>query len=165
MRTLFLLLEGEGQDEGERGNHLDHSGRTVLAQKSFSEAIRAYTNAVMLGDEGCYGPLAGAALTTDRLDLVRDIVPHLLILKEARRTEEDVKLEMIMSLALYPVKADQQDVFIKALEGVAIERILSRKDVTMPVEWGCEKFTNAEVRSICKQLVEARKPETTPPKK
>ena len=140
-------------------------GSSSCALSNWNKGVMAFTNAVILGDEACYQLLAIAALQADRLDLVRDIVPHLLILKEAKRTDENDKLEIVMGLALYAFKADQKDVFVKALERVPAEKILSRKDVTMVVEWGCEKFTNAEVRSICKQLDEARKRKTTSPKK
>jgi len=130
-------------------------GGARFASSNWNDAVRAYTNAVILGDEACYTPLVGAAIQADRLDLIRDIVPHLLILKEAQRTDENTKLEIVMGLALYAFKADQEAVFVKALEGMTAEKLLSRRDVAMAVRWGCEKFTTPEAQLICKKLQEA----------
>ena len=60
-----------------------------------------------------------------------------------------------MGLALYAFKADQEAVFVKALEGMTAEKLLSRRDVAMAVRWGCEKFTTPEAQLICKKLQEA----------
>jgi hypothetical protein len=115
---------------------------------SFNAAIGAYTNAVRLGDDGSYATLGLAALRMERLDIFRTIIPRLFILKQSKRTGEVNPLDMVMLLAGYSLRVNQQDLFIKALDGVDAKRILSRDDLKQLVETGCERFKGKEIDKI-----------------
>ena len=119
---------------------------------NFDRALVACTNAVKLGNEGSYGPLAFVALKLDRLDIVRDIVPRLLELKNATPTKEIKPLDIVLALVLYSLKADQPDVFVKAVNGVNIKDIMRREDLKHFVSVGCEQFKSKEVQKICQQI-------------
>ena len=130
-------------------------GNSHFVLKSYGEAVAALTNAVILGDEECYAPLAAAAIAIGRLDLVKDIVPHLLILKKVDRTDQDDKLTILGVLTLYSLKAKERDVFLKGLEGFDAKNILTRRDVAKTVLLGCDEFGGQETQSICSKLREA----------
>lgn len=138
----------------------DYRGWRILGGASSlldrnDRAFEAYKKAVALGDETCYVPLAGAALDLNRLDAVREIVPQLLRLKTSKEPPKFVKLEIIGVLALYARKAEDKDVFLKALDGEKAEDILSRDDIAATVDKTCQKFQATEVEAICQKVHEA----------
>ncbi|MBI3848713.1 MAG: hypothetical protein HY298_00270 [Verrucomicrobia bacterium] len=124
--------------------------------ENFDQAVRAFTNAVRLGCESCYAPLAFYAMHVDRLDIVQDLVPHLLVLKRSKDTREIRPLDIVTALALYSLKANQQDIFVKALDGVGVKDILSRDDLKRLVTDGCKKFKAKEVEKLCQELEKAK---------
>lgn len=131
-------------------------GAASVKLDDLRNAVRAYTNAVMLGDEDSYAPLAVAAVASDRLDIVRDIVPHLLILKQAPRTPQNFRMQITGALVMYSINANQEDVFVKALEGISAEEILSREDITKAVILGWREFHSAKVRPLCEEVQRKR---------
>lgn len=130
-------------------------GGAHIATKSYGKAVWAYTNAVMLGDEECFAPLGVVALATDRVDPVRNILPHLLILKQASRTDQYDRLSIVAVLTAYSLTTHQQEVFLKALQGVEIKDILLCDDVARTVSLACEEFGAKEVETICSKPKEA----------
>ena len=131
-------------------------GGASCETKSYPQAVWAYTNAVMLGAEDCYVPLTAAALKAQRFDIIKDIVPHLLILKEASRTEQDDKLSIVLVLTVYSLNTDQSDVFFKAVEGFEAKDILARDDVAKAVSIGCKRFGGSkDVDALCSKIKQA----------
>lgn len=128
-------------------------GGCKFAMQSYNEAVAAMTNAVRLGDEKNYTGLGMAALKADRMDVLKEIVvPHLLILKRSKPTQGIDPLDVAMVLALYSVKADEQDIFTKALDGVSANQIISRADLKQLVVAGCEKFKGKDIDEIRQEL-------------
>jgi hypothetical protein len=121
----------------------------------FDVAVNAYTNAVRLGDDGSCAMLAFSAMKTNRDDVVRGMVPHLLVLKNSKPTKDVDPLEISTVLIMYSLRADQKDIFVKALAGVDVKDILAHEDVTLFVKKGCEKFAAKETESLCKKLTES----------
>lgn len=138
-----------------------HGWKVVAAAKlmmqSYGEAVSAYTNAIRLGDEEDYVGLGGAAWAADRLDILRDmVVPRLLIFKDdSKRFSERQRLDMRKILIVYSLRSDKRDIFIKALDGVKVEDILSRSDLKNVVASGCERFKAKETEKICRSLAAA----------
>ena len=94
-------------------------GGANMTMHLYDQAVSAYTNAARLGDDEIYAVLGAAALAADRLDILQDIVvPRLLDLKEDARFSLKKRLEMRVILAGYSLRADKQDIFIKALDDV-----------------------------------------------
>lgn len=120
----------------------------------FDQAVSAYTNAARLGDEDIYAALGAAALAADRLDILQDtVVPRLFDLKEdAARFSLKKRLEMRMILAGYSLRADKQDIFIKALDGVDFQDVLNRDDLKQLVTAGCERFKGEDIDKIRQKL-------------
>jgi len=135
----------------------DWHGWKILGVANFSvgnldQALEACTNAVRLGDDGSYGPLAFVALQLDRLDIMRDIVPRLLVLKRSKPTREINPLDIVAALMLYSLKAEKKEIFVEALDEVDIKDILSRDDLKQLVVDGCKKFRAREVEKLCREL-------------
>ena len=128
-----------------------------------NESIRAYSNAVKLGDKDSYASLAQVALKNNRLDLVQDILSQMFALKDNPQTPEKNKLSLITVLIFYSVRAHQKDVFIKTLEGEDLKQILQNWMVKNNVRAGCKVFKGEDIDKI-RQAVEAADPsETKPP--
>jgi hypothetical protein len=127
-------------------------GAANFAMHNFNAAIGAFTNATRLGDDGSYAPLAFAALETDRLDIVQKIIPKLLDLKSTKATQEISSLDATTALVYYSLKANQQDIFVKALQGVDVKQILSRDDLKQCVEIGCDQFKGKDIDKIRQNL-------------
>jgi hypothetical protein len=53
------------------------------------------------------------------------------------------------------VKADQQDIFVKALAGLSAKQILSRDDLPVLVRSGCAGFRGKEIDKIRQELESA----------
>jgi len=94
-------------------------------------------------------------LQIDRLNVVREIIPHLLILKNSKQASPYDQLSVVGVLMIYSLKADQQDVFVKALDGVSAKQILSRDDLPELVKTGCERFKGADIDKIRLELKSA----------
>ena len=138
----------------------DYRGWRILGGASYmldrnERAFDAYKKAVALGDETSYAPLAGSALDLNRLDAVREIVPQLLRIKNSQDPPKFVKLDIVGVLAIYARKAEDKDVFLKALEGEKFQDILSRDDVAAAVDKTCQHFQSIEVDAICQKVHEA----------
>ncbi len=120
----------------------------------YDQAVSAYTNAARLGDEENYPAFGLAAWAADRLDILRDmVVPHLFVLREDKtRFPKDKRLDMTIILVGYSLRADKQDVFVKALKDVDAKDILSRKDLKQMVTIGCTRFKGADIDKIRQEL-------------
>jgi hypothetical protein len=115
-------------------------------------AIAAYTNAVRLGDKDSCGMLAANAIDDHQLELVNGLVPDMLKLQHDSTTSKLYWMELTGVLVLYSVKADREDVFLKAMEGADLEAILSRKELKGYVERACKKFKSEEAQRIAEKL-------------
>lgn len=127
-------------------------GGANLSLGNFDTAINYLTNSARLGDENSYIPLSFAALKIDRLDIVSNLVPHLLILKNEKPPPETKPLDLVLILSLYGVNGDQQEIFLKALDGVTAKQILSREDLANIVKFGCEQFKGENIQKIARSL-------------
>jgi hypothetical protein len=122
-------------------------GNANLGMSNYSSAIGPFTNSVRLGDNGCYIPLAFAALKVDRLDVVSNILSHLFILKQTKPHDPD-DLDPVGVLMIYALKTNQQSTFVKALTGVSGKDIMSRDDLPWLVSAGCNRFKGADIDKI-----------------
>jgi hypothetical protein len=141
----------------------DWRGWKILGGANFlmgdvNAAIGALTNSARLGDDGSYAALGLAALNAERLDVFRDIISHLLILKRSKSTSEVNPLDIVMLLVGYSLRVNQQDLFIKALDGVDAKQILSRDDLKQLVTTGCERFKGKDVDRIRQEIEPLQKP-------
>jgi tetratricopeptide (TPR) repeat protein len=123
-------------------------GGSSFFMKSFDKSVQAYSNAVRLGDENSYEPLALAAIKGDRMYIIGGIIPELMSLKSAKQTPEDNRVHLISILLFYSVKTNQKDVFIKTLEGVDMRTILQDNDVRLDVTSGCQLFKGKDIDNI-----------------
>ena len=129
-------------------------GANVL-MGNFNAAIQALTNSAKLGDERSYAPLSLAALKMDRLDVVSNLVSHLLVLKNESNPPEVNPLDILTVLTTYAVKADREDLFIKALDGVSAKQIASREDLNFVVRTGCDQFKGKSIDNLRKEMESA----------
>ncbi|MDD5139653.1 MAG: hypothetical protein PHY43_05255 [Verrucomicrobiales bacterium] len=127
-------------------------GSASLDMQNLNVAVDAYVNAVRLGDDGSCAPLAFTAMKTDRLDVVRDIVPRLLALKNSKPTRYVKPLDIVTALVLYSLRSNQGDIFVKALSGVGVGDILSRSDLEFLVRQGCEQFKGKDIDKIREKM-------------
>jgi tetratricopeptide (TPR) repeat protein len=125
---------------------------------NYNAAIGSLTNSARLGDNDSYAALGLAALRTERLDVFQEIIPHLFALKRSKPTNRINPLDTIMLLVGYSLKVNQQDLFIKALDGVSANQILSRDDLKQLVETGCERFKGKDIDKIRQELESAASP-------
>jgi len=123
-------------------------GGSSFLMQSYDKSVQAYSNAVRLGDENSYEPLALAAIKGDRMYIIRGIIPELMNLKSAKQTPEDNRVHLISILLFYSVKTNQKDVFIKTLEGADMRTILQDNDVRLDVTSGCQLFNGKDIDSI-----------------
>jgi hypothetical protein len=130
-------------------------GFANLTMGNYSAAVAALTNSARLGDEYSYDLLAFAALKIDRLDIVSNLVQHLLVLKKREPPPEAVPLDIVIVLVIYSLKANQQDIFVKALDGVSAKQILSRDDLPQGVKAGCERFKGKDIDKIRQEMESA----------
>jgi hypothetical protein len=128
-------------------------GGANLGMGNYSAAVGALTNSAQLGDDGSYAPLAFAALKSDQLDVVHNILPQLFALKHSKSSRV-VRLDIVGVLVVYSLKTDQQDIFVKALDGVSEKQIVSRDDLHQLVMTGCNRFKGEDIDKI-RQQVEA----------
>lgn len=136
-----------------RGWRIIGSASAML--NSFDQALWGYTNAVMRGDERSYVSLAGVALHTGHTNIIRDIVPHLLILKGLQRTPPDERIEIPAVLATYAACTGQEDVFVKAVEGLTPQQLSSREDLSRAILFAYDKFHSPETSDLCERLRES----------
>jgi tetratricopeptide (TPR) repeat protein len=124
-----------------------------------NEAINGYSNAVRLGDKDSYEPLAGNALKYGRTDVVKNIVPQLMALKESKQTPEENKLNLISMLLFYSAKTDQKNIFIQTLKGEDMGKILKDDAVKKNIISGCAFFededTNKDIEKIRQEMESA----------
>ena len=121
-----------------------------------NEAINGYSNAVRLGDKDSYEPLAGVALKYGRIDVVRDIVPQLMAIKEAKQTPEENRINIITILLFYSMKTDQKDIFIKTLKGEDLRKFTKDNTIKKDIISGCAYFededTNKDIAKIRQEM-------------
>lgn len=127
-------------------------GVSYLATANYHAAVKVLTISARLGDDYSYAPLTFAALKIDRLDVVSNQVQHLLVLKKREPTPEATPLDIVTVLTLYSLKSDQQDVFVKALNGVSAKQIMLRDDLPQLVKTGCERFKGKDIDKISQEL-------------
>jgi hypothetical protein len=128
-----------------------------------NESIRAYSNAMKLGDNDSYASLAQVALKNNRLDLVKDMLPQLFSLKDNPQTSEKNKLNLITILIFYSVRTHQKDIFIKTLEGEDVKQILQNWMVKNNVRAGCKVFKGDDIDKIRQAVEAADQSEAKPP--
>jgi hypothetical protein len=128
-----------------------------------NESIRAYSNAVKLGDKDSYASLAQVALRYNRLDLVKDMLPQLFSLKDNPQTPEKNKLHLTSILIFYSARAHQKDIFIKTLEGEDMKQILQNWMVKNNVRAGCKVFQGEDIDKIRQAVEAADQSEAKPP--
>ncbi len=119
---------------------------------NWSAALNAYTNAVLLGDNDSCAALGFAALKMDRLDVFRDFVPRLFLLKNSTTNKA---LQAATVLVIYSLRTEQEDMFVKAVEGVNPKDILAHDDVTFLVNQGCKQFKGKDVDKIRQEMESA----------
>lgn len=127
-------------------------GSANLDMKNFSDAVDAYAKAVRLGDDGSCAPLAFTAMKIDRLDVVRDIVPRLLAVKDSKATQFVKPLDGVTALVLYSLRSNQEDIFVKALSGLNASEILARNDLVFLVRQGCQQFKGKDIDKIRQKM-------------
>ena len=137
-------------------------GTAHMFMVSNNAAVKELTAAAKLGDDYSYAPLAFTALQNDRLDIVSNLVQRLLVLKKQEPPPEAGRLDIVTVLVIYSLKADQKEVFIKALEGVSAKQILSRDDLPQGVKAGCERFKGKAIEKIRQEMEKASKSEAKP---
>jgi tetratricopeptide (TPR) repeat protein len=121
--------------------------------EDFKAAVNAYTNAVRLGDDGSYAKLAFAAMKSDQDDLVGNLVPQLLVLKNSVSKDKTVRpIEIEVALVLYSLRTNQKSIFIRAIEGVNPKDILAHDDFTFLVNQGCKQFKGTYIDKIRQEL-------------
>jgi tetratricopeptide (TPR) repeat protein len=130
-------------------------GGADLLMENYNAAVDALAKAASLGDDYSYASLTFAALKIDRLDIVSNIVDHLLTLKKSQPPPESEPLDIVTVLTLYSLKADKQDVFVKALNGVSAKQILSRDDLPQLVKAGCDRFKGKDIDKIRQEMESA----------
>lgn len=138
-------------------------GAAYNSLKLSNESIRAYSNAVKLGDKDSYASLAQVALKYNRMDLVKDLLPQLFALKDNPQTPEKNKLNLISILIFYSARAQQKDIFIKTLEGEDLKQILQNWMVKNNVRAGCKAFKGEDIDKIRQAVEAASTSEAKPP--
>ena len=133
-------------------------GSADLSMTNFSGALRAYTNAVRLGDDGSVVPLAFMAMKMGELDVVRANVHRLFAIKGSKETESVKPLDAVTALVLYSLRSNQQDIFLKALDGVDASTIASKSDLEFLVKQGCRQFKGRQIDAIRHELQRTEKP-------
>jgi tetratricopeptide (TPR) repeat protein len=129
-------------------------GASLSVMKSYKEAVPAYTNAVRLGDTGDYVALGGAALESDRMDVLTNIVvPQLLVLKDSKDTKLEDRFEMISILLAYSLEANDPGTFMKAIAGLEAKDVADRESIKCLISNGCQLFGTDKVGSICQRLL------------
>jgi hypothetical protein len=126
-------------------------GGANLGMGNYSAAVGALTNSAQLGDDGSYAPLAFAALKSDQVDVVHNILPQLFAL-ERSKSSGVVRLDIVGVLVIYSLKTDEQDIFVKALDGVSGKQIVSRDDLHQLVMTGCNRFKGEAIDKIREEV-------------
>ena len=127
-------------------------GTAYDLMNSSTKSINAYSNAVRLGDTKSYESLAGVALKNHQPEIVRDLVPKLIALKDGKQTPRDNKLNVISILLFYSIDADRKDVFIRTLEGEDMKDMLSNDMIKKNIMTGCKRFEGLEIDVIRHEL-------------
>jgi tetratricopeptide (TPR) repeat protein len=130
-------------------------GTSFAMLDQHEKALSPYERAIALGDEASISGLCGSALFINRLDVVKRYVPDLLRLKDAKQPPEFIKQEIIGILAVYAVKTNEEDLFLKALDKVNIELLLPREDVLKELDKACKKFNSPKLKEVCQKISEA----------
>lgn len=124
---------------------------------NFQAAVTAYSNAVWFGDEVSYAQLAMTAMEADQDNIVGNILPKLFLLKDSKTTESVDRLELVGVLVIYAIRNHQEDVFLKAVEGLEPKDILAHEDLWGPVKQACERFKTKTTEDFYRKLVEAER--------
>jgi hypothetical protein len=127
-------------------------GSANLDMGDIGVSVDAYTKAVQLGDDGSCAPLAFTSMKIGRLDIVKNILPRLYSLKKSKPTRYVRTLDVVTALVLYSLRANQEDIFVKALDGVSMRDILSRDDLQFLVRQGCKQFNGKDIDKISQEL-------------
>jgi len=128
-----------------------------------NESIHAYSNAIKLGDKDSSAALAAVALKYNRVDLVQEMLPQLLSLKNDPQTSAKNKLNLISILIYCSAKADRKDVFIKTLEGEDMKQILQNWMIKNNIRTACKVFKGEDIDKIRRAVEAASKSETMSP--
>lgn len=142
---------------------LEILGYSYVGLNDTNKAIQVYSRAVKLGDNDSYEPLAGLAVTSGRLDIVQELLPKLMALKDDRQTPKTGKLHLISILLVYSMKADKKEIFIKTLDGENMKEMLQDDVVKLNLTTGCEFFEGQDIDKIRQEMEAAGKSEAKPP--
>lgn len=126
-------------------------GLLSYQEEAYGKACIALTNALALGGAKAFevcSPLAMSALESDRLEIVRNLVPTLVKVKQSADTEAQVKSEIIFELMNYAIITNNRELFIRSLEGVTVEEILSRKSLRVALFIGWNFFKPKEIEPL-----------------
>jgi hypothetical protein len=127
-------------------------GETALFTATNNEEFREIVGYYLLHS---YEALAGLAVISGRLEIVQDILPKLIALKNEKQTSKESKLHLISILLFYSMKTDKKNIFIKTLEGENIKEILQDDAVRQNVTTGCELFKGKDIEKIRQELESA----------
>jgi hypothetical protein len=134
-------------------------GGSEFAMGSNEEAVEALLQAVKLGDKKNYRSLGAAALSANRVDVLRDwVVPKLLIENLTSSSSEENRLQNLLILTVYSINTTNETVFTKAVQSVDPELIVSQtveKNLKTIVLRGCDIFESEEATKICERIKKA----------
>lgn len=126
-----------------------------------NETFMSYSNAIRLGDKDSYEVFAGNAFKYGRIDLIKEIIPELMALKNSKDTLTENKQHLISLLLLYSAKTDRKDIFLQTLQGENLKEILKNDAVKKDIISGCGYFadedTDGEIKKIRLSLEAALK--------
>jgi tetratricopeptide (TPR) repeat protein len=124
-----------------------------LAMNSYEEALTAAEREVELGDDHNYAGFGVAALALNRFDILQtNVIPHILAIKDMERFDREERLSMRIILVSYAIEADKREIFEKALEGITVEDILSKRGFSNLVVHACDTFEADRTNAICLEL-------------
>lgn len=128
-------------------------GAASCAMNLTNQAMSAYSNAIRLGDRRSNLDLAGAGLQFGDMDVIKPLIPALLKLRDVKETAKGDRAETMGLLIVYSVKVNDEDAFIKALEGVAPAELMENADLRKDFELGCQFFYRSrKATKLCGKL-------------
>jgi hypothetical protein len=130
-------------------------GGSDFMLKDYVGAITALTNAAALGDEANYTAIALAAVAINRSEVVSNLVPRMMLVKDSTARPESDRLDVAMGLTVYAIDTTRPEVFTQAIRGFTKKQLFSRPDLKRQVLLACEKFKdNTDAAKFCDELRE-----------
>jgi hypothetical protein len=119
--------------------------RAAYEMKAYGRACFAAKKGVALGETEAYQPLARSALMTGRLELIPDLIPKLLQLKQQN---DPGTPQIIFTLALYSIAKKDKNLFVEAFKGVDVGHLLGKSPLRVPLFIGQSRFRASEVEPL-----------------